>query len=115
MTRELPETRPGQVHLDDPDTSLDPTYHLILLDDDEHTYAYVVEMLGRIFGYAREKSFALASIVDNESRVVLETANYSQVIRHQEQVHAYGSDHRIPHCKGSMSAVVEEADRGQRG
>ena len=36
--------------------------HLILLDDDSHTYAYVIAMLTNIFGYSREKGFAIASL-----------------------------------------------------
>ena len=86
-----------------------PLYHLVLLDDDDHTYAYVVEMLGKVFGYGREKAFALACLVDGHGRVVVETAGHEQVTRHQSQIHAFGPDHRISRCKGSMSAVVEEA------
>ena len=104
-----PGTAPGHVEVQEPDTALAPLYQLVLLDDDEHTYQYVVEMLGSIFGYGREKAFALASIVDHAGRVVLETAGYEQVTGHQRQVHSYGADPRIPQCKGSMSAVVEEA------
>ena len=105
-----PGTSPGQVELQEPDTALAPLYHLILLDDDDHSYQYVIEMLGKIFGYGREKSFALAAIVDNAGQVVLETAGHDQVSDHQGQVHAYGADPAIPQCKGSMSAIIEEAD-----
>ena len=31
------------------------------------------------------------------------------VTRHQRQIHSYGPDPRVSRCKGSMSAVVEEA------
>ena len=106
MTR---TTQPGRIEVAEPDEALAALYHLVLLDDDDHTYAYVIEMLRKIFGYAREKAFALASIVDREGQVVLETAGYGQVTKHQGQIHGYGADPRIPHCKGSMSAIVEEA------
>jgi ATP-dependent Clp protease adaptor protein ClpS len=109
MTTRPPDTRPGRIELQEPEAALDPPYHLILLDDDDHSYAYVIEMLGRIFGYGREKAFALAAIVDSEGRVILETAGHEQVSAHQSEVHGYGADPRIPRCKGSMSAVVEEA------
>lgn len=88
---------------------LDRRYHLVLLDDDQHSYAYVIEMLGRIFGYGREKAFALATIVDTEGRVILETAGLEQVTEHQGRIHAYGADPRIPTSKGSMSAIIEDA------
>ncbi|MBM3141269.1 MAG: ATP-dependent Clp protease adaptor ClpS [Chloroflexi bacterium] len=83
--------------------------HLVLLDDDQHTYDYVIEMLGAIFGYGVEKAFALARIVDTEGRVILETASRAQCERHQSQIHAYGPDPKIATCRGSMSAVIEEA------
>ena len=90
--------------------ALDRLYHLVLLDDDHHTYAYVIEMLGDIFGYSREKAFALARMVDGEGRVILETASLERVTQHQQQVHSYGPDHRLPQSVGSMSAIIEEAD-----
>ena len=93
-----------------PESALEPLYHLVLLDDDHHTYAYVIEMLGKVFGYGREKAFAMARMVDAEGRVVVETAEHERVTRDQRKIHSYGPDHRIPASKGSMSAVVEPAE-----
>jgi ATP-dependent Clp protease adaptor protein ClpS len=89
------------------DADLDALYQLILLDDDDHSYPYVIEMLGKVFGYGKEKAFALACLVDSEGRVTLETASHDQVTRHQSQIHGYGADPRIERCHGSMSAIVE--------
>ena len=36
-----------------------PPYNVVLLDDDHHTYEYVIEMLGKIFGYDKQKAFKL--------------------------------------------------------
>jgi ATP-dependent Clp protease adaptor protein ClpS len=84
-------------------------YHLVLLDDSDHSYEYVVYMLGRIFGYAREKAFAIACAVDSTGRAVVETADHERVSRHQQQIHAFGPDPVVQHSKGSMSAVIEPA------
>jgi len=32
-----------------------PLYHVVLLDDDEHTYDYVIEMLERLFLFSGKK------------------------------------------------------------
>ena len=104
-----PATQPDHVEIEEPDAALAPLYHLILLDDDAHTYEYVIEMLAAIFGYGRDKAFALAAIVDNTGRVVVETASHEQVTGHQHRIHAYGADPRLPQSKGSMSAIIEEA------
>jgi len=85
-------------------------WRLVLIDDDDHSYEYVIEMLGAVFGYGREKAFALARIVDTQGRVTLMTGEKDACEAKQGQVHAYGADPRIPHCKGSMSAIVEAAD-----
>ena len=84
-------------------------WQLVLLDDNDHSYDYVIEMLGAVFGYAPAKAFALARIVDTEGRVVLMTGDRDACEAKQAQVHAYGADPRIPACRGSMSALVEEA------
>ena len=91
------------------ETSLESLYHLILLDDNDHTYEYVVAMLGRIFGYGKDKSFAIAAQVDNGGQSIVETVAYDKALKHQRLVHAYGADPRIEHSVGSMSAILEEA------
>lgn len=91
------------------DVALEPPLHLILLNDDDHTYEYVIEMLGSIFGYGREKAFAIACVVDSEGRATVETGGRGEVMRHQDQIHAYGRDPRVSRCQGSMSAIVEPA------
>ena len=89
-------------------------FHLVLLDDSDHTYAYVIEMLGAIFGYGVEKAYAIASVVDGEGRATVETAGYAQVVAHQSRIHAYGADPRLPQSHGSMSAIVEAANTAPR-
>lgn len=89
---------------------LEPLWRLVLLDDDDHTYDYVIEMLGAVFGYAVEKAFALARIVDTHGRVTLMTAARGECEAKQQQVHAYGADPRIPASKGSMTAILEPAE-----
>ena len=102
-------TAPAEIAAPDAGQQLAPRYHLVLLDDDYHTYDYVIEMLGRIFGYGKEKAFALARIVDTQGRVIVETAGHEQVMRNQDKIHGYGADPRIPTSQGPMSALVEEA------
>ena len=111
VTSPVPTVRPipGRTEESSAAPRLEPRYHLVLLDDDDHTYAYVIELLGRVFGYEREKAYALACLVDGEGRVTVETTSHEQVTRHQAQIHAFGPDPRIARCKGSMSAIVEQA------
>lgn len=89
-------------------TKLAPRHNLVLLDDDDHTYEYVIEMLRAIFGYDEQKAFMLAAEVDATGRSIIFTAHKELVELKQDQVHGFGADWRIPACKGSMTAVIEE-------
>ncbi len=84
-----------------------PQYHVILLDDDDHTYDYVTGMLRKLFGCSPERAFELASVVDNESRVIVDTTTLERAELKRDQIHAFGRDWRIPRCEGSMSARIE--------
>lgn len=87
-----------------------PQYHVILLDDDDHSYEYVIEMLGDVFGHSPSKAYRMAVNVDNNGRVIVETTNKERAGLRKKQVEAYGPDWRIPRCKGSMSATIEPAE-----
>jgi ATP-dependent Clp protease adaptor protein ClpS len=104
-----PTIRPGTHVTHEVEPGYEPMYHLILLDDDHHTYEYVILMLGKIFGYSKEKSFAIACIVDAHGQAILMTGSHDEVRTKQEQVHAFGADPRMEASKGSMSAIIEPA------
>lgn len=98
---------PGTHVREDTDIEFEKMFHLVLLDDDDHTYQYVIEMVGAVFGYTRDKAFAIACIVDNDGRAILMTGRKSDLELKQDQVHAFGADPRMPQSAGSMSAVLE--------
>jgi ATP-dependent Clp protease adaptor protein ClpS len=86
-----------------------PPYHVVLLNDDDHTYDYVIEMVKVIFAYPDEKGFQLAKAVDRDGRVILMTTHRELAELKRDQIHAYGTDSRVATCKGSMSSVIEPA------
>jgi len=88
---------------------LTPLFHVVLLDDDEHTYDYVIEMLVKIFCNSPESAFRHAVEVDTNGRTVVLTCEREQAEFGRDQIHAYGADPRMPVSKGSMSAVIEPA------
>jgi ATP-dependent Clp protease adaptor protein ClpS len=69
---------------------LTPLWHVVLLDDNDHTYDYAVE-------------------VDTTGRTIVMTCDRPAAEFARDQIHAYGPDWRMPKCKGSMSAVLEPA------
>ena len=90
-------------------TERQPPYNVVLLDDNDHSYDYVITMLQQLFGYPREKGYLLAKEVDSNGRVIVLTTTKEHAELKQEQIHAFGPDPLIERCKGSMSAVIEPA------
>ena len=86
-----------------------PPYNVVLLDDDEHSFEYVIYMLKKLFGHSLEKGYKMAVEVDTAGRVVVATTHLEQAELKRDQIHAFGPDPLIPRCKGSMSAVIEPA------
>ncbi len=84
-----------------------PPYNVILLDDDAHTYTYVIAMLMKLFGHPVEKSFQMAEEVDNRGRVIVLTTTKEHAELKRDQIHAFGRDDLIEGCAGAMSAVIE--------
>ena len=88
---------------------LTPAYNVVLLDDDDHTYDYVIEMLQALFVFSLEQAYQHAVEVDTQGRTILLTCTLSEAEFSRDQVHGFGPDRRMPQSKGSMSAVIEPA------
>jgi ATP-dependent Clp protease adaptor protein ClpS len=86
-----------------------PPYNVILLDDNDHSYEYVIHMLEVLFGYPQEKGYRMAVEVDTTGRVIVATTHLEQAELKRDQIQAFGPDPLIPRCKGSMSAIIEPA------
>jgi ATP-dependent Clp protease adaptor protein ClpS len=86
---------------------LAPLYNVVLLDDDDHTYEYVVEMLQKLFAFSDGDAWNHAVEVDSTGRTVVLTCELAQAEFGRDQIHAFGADWRMPKSKGSMSAIVE--------
>jgi len=90
-------------------TKRQPPYNVVLLDDDDHTYEYVIEMLKAIFGYPPEKGYLLAKEVDTTGRVIVLTTSFEHAELKRDQIHAYGKDRLLERSAGSMTAFIEPA------
>ena len=86
-----------------------PPYNVVLLNDDDHSFEYVILMLKTLFGHPPEKGYKMAVEVDTTGRVVVATTNLEQAELKRDQIQAFGPDPFIPRCKGSMSATIEPA------
>jgi ATP-dependent Clp protease adaptor protein ClpS len=95
--REKGQTRPKR----------QPRYNVILWNDDDHTYQYVIAMLMELFGYTMEQGYQMAKEVDTQGRVIVLTTTREHAELKRDQIHAYGKDGLIEACQGSMRASIE--------
>jgi len=87
-----------------------PMYNVVLLDDDYHTFEYVITMLQQLFGYPKEKGYQMALEVHTTGRCIVLTTTKEHAELKQDQIHAFGPDPLSSReCVGSMTAVIEPA------
>jgi ATP-dependent Clp protease adaptor protein ClpS len=84
-----------------------PRYHVILWDDTDHSYDYVVLMMKQVFRHPIEAGFQIAKEVDSSGRAICMTTTMEHAELKRDQIHAFGKDEMIARCKGSMSASIE--------
>lgn len=101
--REAVKTQPPQL------------WNVVLLDDDQHSYEYVIEMTQRLFGFSLETAFLSAKKVDQDGRVICRTCHRELAELKVEQIRGYGRDVLIASCTGSMKAIIEPADSPEDG
>jgi ATP-dependent Clp protease adaptor protein ClpS len=86
-----------------------PRYHVILWDDPEHTYDYVIGMMRELFHMTETQGRKLAERVDTDGRAVCLTTTMEHAELKRDQIKAYGRDPNSQRSKGSMSASIEPA------
>jgi ATP-dependent Clp protease adaptor protein ClpS len=105
----LPETVEKTKEKQQEKTKRQPPYNVVLLNDDDHSYQYVIIMLQQLFGHPPEKGYQMAKEVDTTGRVIVLTTTMEHAELKRDQIHAFGPDPLIARCKGSMSATIEPA------
>lgn len=84
-----------------------PRYHVILWDDSDHSYDYVIRMMMELFGRTEGEAYEIAKTVDTQGRVVVLTTTKEHAELKRDQIHAYGKDPLLARCAGAMTATIE--------
>lgn len=80
---------------------------VVLYNDEEHTYDYVVEMLTHASRLSRENAFRCAVEVDLTGRTIVHYGTREACAGVVARIAAYGPDHRLPQSMTSMNAEVQ--------
>jgi len=89
---------------------LEPRFNVILLDDNDHTYEYVIEMLMKVCGYTKKLSYEMACEVDFLGRVIIYTGDKKSAEEKRDGILSYGPDWRLERSIGPMKARLEILD-----
>lgn len=98
--RERSENKPKKI----------PRYNVILWDDDDHSYEYVIRMMQELFAHEMVRAFEMAKEVDTTGRVICLTTTQEHAELKRDQIHAFGRDKLIANCQGSMWATIEPVE-----
>ena len=69
-----------------------PPYAVVVLNDDDHTYEYVIETLCKVCGHTVEKAFKLAREIDTAGRAVVWTGSFEVAELKRDQIRGMGPD-----------------------
>ena len=95
-----------------PATKQLPPWNVVLLNDDDHTYEYVIEMLGKVCYHPVERAMQMAKEVDSTGRVIVLTTHKERAELKRDQILSYGPDQRIASSTHSMRCLIEPAEDG---
>lgn len=104
------QVRPEKKKQRKPATRHIPRYHVVLWNDDDHTYDYVIRMLMELFGYPFPKAYLMAEEVDKTGRCIVLTTTKEHAELKRDQIQAFGRDPLVRGCRGSMTATIEPAE-----
>lgn len=69
-----------------------PRYAVILHNDDDHTFQYVIDMLMKIFAYPLEKAFVLTNQVHTQGKSMVWSGPLELAELKRDQVRSFGPD-----------------------
>jgi ATP-dependent Clp protease adaptor protein ClpS len=91
-----------------------PRWNVILLDDPNHTFAYVTEIITNIFRRSLDDAKALTEEVHRMGRAIIVTCSKERAELYLEQVRSYGDDPFMKMFKnresGPLGVTMEPAD-----
>ena len=85
-----------------------PPYSVVVLNDDDHTYAYVIETLCRVCGHTVEKAFKLAREIDKTGRASVWSGSLEVAELKRDQIRGQGHDFYATHPVTYPLGVVLE-------
>jgi ATP-dependent Clp protease adaptor protein ClpS len=90
-------------------TRRQPPYNVIILNDEEHTFDYVIELLGKLFRHPLQTSIELTWRIHRTGRAIVLTTHKELAELKRDQVLSYGADPRMDISTGPLQCYIEPA------
>ncbi len=86
----------------------EPQNAVVVLNDDLHTFAYVMETFTKVFGYTPEKCYQLAMAIHTQGRVVVWSGPIEAAQQKRDQIRSAGPDlHASTKIEFPLGTVIE--------
>ncbi len=86
-----------------------PPYNVVVINDEVHTFEYVIEVLTKLFAHPVAAAEALTWKIHNAGRAIVYTTHKEKAELKRDQVLAYGADPRMSTSKGPLDCYIEPA------
>lgn len=86
-----------------------PPYNVIILNDEDHTFPYVIELLIKLFAHSLPRAKELTLQIHTRGRAIVYTTHKEKAELKRDQVLAYGPDPRMEASKSSLRCYIEPA------
>lgn len=85
-----------------------PPYAVVVLNDDEHTFPYVIETFMKVFGYEKSRCFQLAQEIHTQGRGIVWTGPKEVAELKRDQIRSAGPDlHASKKVNYPLGVVLE--------
>jgi len=90
-------------------TRRQPPYNVVVLNDEEHTFEYVIDLLVKVFRHSVLTAEQLTWRIHSTGRAIVYTTHKEKAELKREQVLAWGPDPRMSVSKGPLGCYIEPA------
>src|ERR1700685_2750769 len=91
----------------DQQTPRRPPYNVVILNDEEHSFPYVIELLIKLFRHSLPRAEELTLRIHTSGRAIVYTTHKELAELKRDQVIAYGPDPRMTISKTPLRCYVE--------
>jgi ATP-dependent Clp protease adaptor protein ClpS len=86
-----------------------PPYHVILENDDHHSFEFVVEVLRKALGFNEQRAFVVTNEAHTKGRAVVWTGPKEVAELKVEQIRSFHETHQDGRKLGPLGVTIEPA------